>query len=184
MVSMVGRPRSFDRDDALEKAVEAFWERGYDGASISDLTAAIGIAAPSLYAAFGDKGQLFEEASGRYIERLEAALHAALAEPTARAAIERLLRETAEHHTTDDCRRGCLVMSEPRLASERAAIRDEIAARIRRGQEEGDIPATADADALADLTDLLLAGMSARARDGATLAQLEGAIAPALVAFG
>src|SRR6478735_618983 len=150
--TMVGRPRSFDREDALEKAVEAFWEKGYDGASISDLTATIGIAAPSLYAAFGDKRQLFEEASGRYIERLEAGLRDALAEPTARAAIERTLRETAEHHTADDCRRGCLVMSEPRLAAERARIRDEIAERIRRGREEGDVPATADVDALADLT--------------------------------
>jgi AcrR family transcriptional regulator len=71
---MVGRPRSFDREEALEKAVEAFWERGYDGTSISDLTTTIGIAAPSLYAAFGDKERLFEEASGRSIERYEAAL--------------------------------------------------------------------------------------------------------------
>jgi len=76
-------------------------------------------------------------------------------------------------------------MSEPRLAAERARIRDEIAGRIRRGREEGDVPATADVEALADLTDLLLAGMSARARERrATLEQLEGAIAPALSAFG
>jgi AcrR family transcriptional regulator len=171
-----GRPRSFDRDDALETALLAFWERGYEGVSIADLTSAIGIGAPSLYAAFGDKRRLFAEVVERYLRRLERGRSAALGAPTAREGVEQLLRATAEGHTSDDCARGCLVMSEPVLRAERRRQRDAIRDRVLRGRDEGEMAPATDVEGLADLVDVVLAGMSARARDGATRAQLDAVI--------
>lgn len=85
-----GRPRSFDRDTALEQAVRSFWELGYEATSISDLTRAMGISAPSLYAAFGDKRALFDEVVAVYRQHYGGFLHRALAEePTARRGVER-----------------------------------------------------------------------------------------------
>ncbi len=95
-----GRPRSFDRATALEKALMAFWENGYEATSVSDLTRAMDIGAPSLYAAFGDKRSLFEEVVQVYGARYGAFTERALAEePTARAAVERTLREAAVEYT-------------------------------------------------------------------------------------
>ena len=173
---MVGRPRTFDRDAALDLALDAFWERGYDGTSISELTAAMGIAAPSLYAAFGDKQRLFEEAVARYLVRLEHGRAAALDAPTAREAIERILRVSAEGHTARPVPRGCLVMSEPRLAAARAHNRDVIRDRVQRGREEGELGDDVDPEVLTDFYDTVIAGLSARARNGATRAQLDATV--------
>src|SRR4051794_37478008 len=95
-----GRPRSFDRETALEKALLAFWEHGYEATSVSDLTRVMGIGAPSLYAAFGDKRALFDEVVTVYTTRYGSRGDRALAEePTARAAVERTLREAAADYT-------------------------------------------------------------------------------------
>src|SRR5919204_30689 len=102
-----GRPRSFDRDKALEGAIAVFWEHGYDATSISLLTQALGIGAPSLYAAFGDKRALFLEALDRYLRTYGAFTERALAEePNARDAVERLLREAAAAYTRPGRPRG------------------------------------------------------------------------------
>lgn len=183
MRCMVGRPRSFDRDVALDLALDAFWERGYHGTSIAQLTEAMGIAAPSLYAAFGDKNKLFDEAVARYQEGLDRGLIAGLEAPTVREAIERVLRGAAEHYTAEHRPSGCLVMSEPLLADHRARARSAIRDRIERGRKDGDLPADADSDVLADFVDLVLAGMSARARDGASRQQLYQSIDCALAAW-
>lgn len=106
-----GRPRSFDRETALEKALLAFWEHGYEATSVSDLTRVMGIGAPSLYAAFGDKRSLFEEAVRVYgTEHGSFADRALAEEPTARAAVERTLREAATAYTEPGHPHGCLVV--------------------------------------------------------------------------
>src|ERR1700712_4580858 len=149
-----GRPLSFDRDAALETAMNVFWERGYEAASISDLTAAMGITPPSLYSAFGDKERLFLEAIERYALGPGGILPRALAEePTARGAIQRLLEEAAEELTRPCHPKGCLgVMAatncsvaaervQSALAKRRAAAEEGIKARIQQAIDEGEIAA-------------------------------------------
>src|ERR1700722_4580391 len=92
----LGRPRAFNLERALESALQVFWRRGYEGASLSDLTRAMRINRPSLYAAFGNKKALFLKALDRYANGPGALIRQALAEPTARAVVERLLRGSAE----------------------------------------------------------------------------------------
>lgn len=146
---VAGRPRTFDRDDALETALAAFWERGFDGVSIADLSDAIGVAAPSLYAAFGDKGSLFEEAAARYSERLDAGLERDLSAPTARESMERLLRSSVDHFTATGTPAGCLVMGEPRLGARRRKTRTAITKRLRAARRAGELTSDAEVAELA-----------------------------------
>ena len=92
----IGRPRAFDVDEALDRALDVFWRKGYEGASICDLTAAMGINPPSLYAAFGNKEELFRKALDRYVEMHDEFLREALARPKARDGIAALLNKTAD----------------------------------------------------------------------------------------
>jgi AcrR family transcriptional regulator len=181
-----GRPRSFDRETALDGAIAVFWEYGYDASSISLLTAALGVGAPSLYAAFGDKKALFTEALERYMHTYAAFTQRALAEePRARDAVARLLREAAAAYTRPDRPHGCLLISattncspqsadmaahlrELRAACTRA-LEDKITAAIRAGE----LPASTDPRALATFYAATLQGMSAQARDGAARTDLE-----------
>jgi AcrR family transcriptional regulator len=179
-----GRPRSFDRETALEKAILAFWERGYEATSVSDLTRAMDIGAPSLYAAFGDKRSLFEEVVTVYTSRYASFAERALAdEPTSRAAVERTLREAAGVYTHPGHPQGCLIAhaaincTTPEVAE---SLRDRrnatIAAfesRIRADIAAGALPAHADAAALARHTGAMIQGMSQQARDGASREELE-----------
>jgi AcrR family transcriptional regulator len=179
-----GRPRSFDRATALEKALMAFWEHGYEATSVADLTHIMGIGTPSLYAAFGDKRSLFEE-----VVRLYTATHGAFGEralaeePTARAAVARMLREAAVAYTDPAHPYGCLVVhaatncTSPEVAR---LLRDrrnaDIAAfesRIRADVAAGRLPAGTDAAALARHTGAVVQGMSQQARDGASRGELE-----------
>ncbi|GHC60909.1 TetR/AcrR family transcriptional regulator [Streptomyces cinnamoneus] len=187
-----GRPRSFDRDAALEQAVLAFWARGYEATSIADLTRAMGIGAPSLYAAFGDKAALFREALDRYQERYGGwAVRAVEEEPTARAAVERLLREAAAQLTAEGRPRGCLLIgagdqgtttsgdAEEALRMRRRAATGVLEERIRRGARAGELPAE-EAPALARLVLAVFQGMAQQARDGASRTELEKVAAAAL----
>ncbi|MEV1078848.1 TetR/AcrR family transcriptional regulator [Streptomyces sp. NPDC050211] len=179
-----GRPRSFDRETALEKAIMAFWEHGYEATSVSDLTRVMGIGAPSLYAAFGDKQALFAEVVSEYGTRYGSFGDRALAEePTARAAVARMLREAAAKYTEPGLPHGCLVVHAATNCSNpevEAFLRDRrnanIAAferRIRADIAAGELPAGADAAALARHTGAMIQGMSQQARDGASREELE-----------
>ncbi|MFH9816383.1 TetR/AcrR family transcriptional regulator [Streptomyces sp. NPDC017230] len=179
-----GRPRSFDRATALEKALMAFWERGYEATSVSDLTRIMDIGAPSLYAAFGDKRALFEEVVQEYGVRYGSFRTRALTEePTARAGIERMLREAAVEYTVPGRPHGCLVIHaaancstaevEESLRQRRNANIAGIEDRIRADVAAGTLPPDIDATALARYTGAMIQGMSQQARDGASRAELE-----------
>ncbi|MGW1804476.1 TetR/AcrR family transcriptional regulator [Streptomyces sp. NPDC002078] len=179
-----GRPRSFDRATALEKALMAFWEHGYETTSVADLTRLMGIGAPSLYAAFGDKRTLFEEVVRLYTDTYGAFADRALAEePTARAAVERMLREAAAEYTDLAHPYGCLVVhaatncTSPEVArllrERRNANIAVLESRIRADVAEGRLPAGTDAAALARHAGAMIQGMSQQARDGASRQELE-----------
>jgi AcrR family transcriptional regulator len=188
-----GRPRSFDREAALEQALLTFWERGYDATSVTDLTNSLGIGAPSLYAAFGDKRKLFDEVVQRYQDTHGAFTARALAEePTARAAIERILREAAAEYTAPEHARGCLIISAAqntvpasaevadRLRAIRRANRDVLRDRIQADVDAGLLPDDTDAAALATFFAATIQGMSQQARDGASRDDLTAVATTAL----
>lgn len=179
-----GRPLSFDREDVLQKAMLAFWDSGYETTSISDLTAAMGVTAPSLYAAFGNKQQLFLEAMHRYAGD-HTALEKAMADaPTAREAVTEMLRRAAVLYTGETTPPGCLLASAAATGSpEAAVVRDAVAAErrgvraiiIRRIEVDianGLMPFDTRPAVLADLTLAVTQGMSVLARDGADRASL------------
>ncbi|MFC7017234.1 TetR/AcrR family transcriptional regulator [Streptomyces viridiviolaceus] len=179
-----GRPRSFDREAALERALMAFWEHGYEATSVSDLTRVMDIGAPSLYAAFGDKRTLFEEVVREYGTRYGSFGDRALAEePTARAGIERMLREAAVEYTTPGRPHGCLVIHaaancstpevEESLRERRNANIAAFERRIRADVAAGVLPEGTDAAALARHAGAIIQGMSQQARDGASREELE-----------
>ncbi|WP_378732014.1 TetR/AcrR family transcriptional regulator [Nocardia brasiliensis] len=191
-----GRPRAFDRTEALRRAMEVFWEHGYEGSSMNDLTSAMGINSPSLYAAFGGKEALFREAvdlygqtDGGYTER------ALREEPTARAAIEAMLRDNAIAYTVDDKPHGCMVVLAGSTYTTRSeSIRDflvekrletteDIRRRLDRGVAEGDLAAEVNTAALARFYTTVLYGLSIQARDGASLAELTQSIDCAMAAW-
>lgn len=192
-----GRPRGFDRDQALETAMRMFWQRGFEATSMSELTAAIGVAAPSLYAAFGSKEDLFRAALQRYLEQFRRGHGSVLATPglAAREAFARLFDALAEGFAACPTRSGCMLVAaetgglgdatqlREELGAHRASVEAGFRARIERGQTEGDVPADADAAALAKFLSTVVQGLSIQARDGADAAQLREVLRTALRAW-
>jgi AcrR family transcriptional regulator len=167
-----GRPRSFDRDDALRRAAHLFWRHGFSGTSTRMLTAALGISSSSLYAAFGTKAALFDEAVRTYALRYSAIYDRALAEPTPARVIETLLLESVHEFTRhDEGHPGCLTSSA--VMADTSATLDvrTYAADLQRA-DEARLRARIEPPALAGLVQTLWQGLSARAELGATRAEL------------
>ena len=188
-----GRPLSFDRDAALETAMHVFWERGYEAASISDLTTAMGITPPSLYTAFGDKEQLFLEAIERYaLGYGSAGARALVEEPSARGAIERWLTESANEHTQPCHPKGCMVvMAATNCSAAAERVQDalllrrteaiaNVGRRIQGGIDDGELPPDTDAKDLANFYATIYQGMSMQAKDGATHENLMATVRTAM----
>jgi AcrR family transcriptional regulator len=190
-----GRPRAFDRDEALRAALGVFREHGYEGATLAHLQEAMGgIAPPSFYAAFGSKEQLFDEALTLYRATVGASSARHLVEgPTARASVEGMLRAVVDHFCTPHEPRGCLLvlgamnctnadvattLRKQRLASQRA-LRN----RLERGVADGDVAPDTDVAAVASLYATVLHGLSIQARDGASRDALTAAVDGAMAAW-
>lgn len=175
-----GRPREFDIDEALDRALDVFWQKGYEGTSLDDLTAAMGISRPSLYSAFGKKDELFRRAVERYISGPAAAVVRALQEPTARAAAGQMLHEAVALVTRPGHPRGCFVVQgalacgeggeqlRREMAERRAATEAAVRERFERGQAEGELPADVDCADLARFFVAVMHGMSVQAAGGAS----------------
>jgi AcrR family transcriptional regulator len=191
----MGRPRGFDADKALDRAMQVFWSRGYEGASLAGLTEAMGINAPSLYAAFGNKEALFRKAVERYARGPAAYTAAALAQPTARGVAERLLKGGADLVAGPSGPGGCLIVqgalacgaeaegARAELAARRTAGEQRLRERLRRARAEGDLPPGADPAALARFLLAVLYGMAVQAADGAGRKDLQKVVDTALAAW-
>ena len=179
----------------MDRALKVFWQKGYEGSSLSDLTGAMGINRPSLYAAYGNKEALFRKALDRYIENSAAFLGQSMEQPTARAVVEHLLMSSADGVTCPDNPHGCLTVRCALSSGEAAdSIRLELVKRradgesilrkrLERAQTEGDLPADANPADLARYVMTIHQGMSVQAAGGAGRAQLRRVVKTALQAW-
>jgi AcrR family transcriptional regulator len=180
----MGRPREFDVDKALDLALQVFWRKGYEGASMADLTETMGITKPSLYSAFGNKEELFRKALDRYVDGPGGYFQVALAKPTMRAVVEHLLYESADAVTDPNHPPGCLAVQgalscgdaaesiKQELMSRRAKGEQDLCQRFERAIAEGDLPQGSDAADLAAYLSAILQGMAVQAAGGTTREQL------------
>lgn len=188
----IGRPRAFDEETVLDRAGKVFWRYGYEGASLSALTEAMGINRPSLYATFGSKEELFRRAFARYHENQVANARAALDQPTAYDAIEAFLRASADGLTADDHPAGCLSVQgglacSPEnarisevLAAGRAVTESALEQRLSRAAKEGELADGVDPRALARFVMALSEGHAVHAAAGATREELQASVDIAL----
>ncbi|MEU6737184.1 TetR/AcrR family transcriptional regulator [Streptomyces physcomitrii] len=184
-MARTGRPRGFDRDAALHTAMLVFWERGYETTSTNDLSAAMGVNPPSLYAAFTNKEQLFREAVGLY-ERTEAKASQELLEaaPTAREAVAAFLHESVDRFTCEGKPRGCMiVLAATNCTADHESVRDfamrcrartktTLKARLDTAAGAGELARGTDTDRIAAFYTAFLNGLSLQARDGMPRARL------------
>ncbi|ORA38159.1 TetR/AcrR family transcriptional regulator [Mycobacterium aquaticum] len=184
MATTRGRPRSFDRDMLLDKAIRMFWTNGYEATSVRDLTCELGIAAPSLYNTFGGKQQLFAEAVEVYDRVYGGFIDAALAEePTARTAAARIFTEAPARYTRRGLPTGCLIVSgdagtaDPVVQRSMRSIREhkvaQFADKVRADIDAGRIAADANPEALGRYVMAVLSGIAQQARDGVSRAKLD-----------
>ncbi|CAI2437175.1 TetR/AcrR family transcriptional regulator [Serratia plymuthica] len=194
---MAGRPREFDREQALLKARDLFWRQGYEGTSMSDLVAELGIASARIYKAFGSKELLFREAIASYENHEGGFAERAFSEETGvRAAIKRLLEDAVTLYSRTDLPQGCMVVSSAvSVSAENSSIKiwlaehrllrtQGIIERLRLAVKNGELPADTDADSLGDYFAVFLHGLSIQARDGVTKERLLAAVNVALSALG
>ena len=188
---MAGRPREFDRSEALARARDTFWARGFEPTSMTDLIASTGVASASLYAAFGSKEALFREAITDYEMREGAFAERALnEEPTAYAAVERMLCDAVRLFTRRRKSWGCMVVTSALncsdqalktwLSTRRNSRTASIIERLREAVRTGELHPETDAVALGDLYATLLQGLSVQARDGISRNRLMNMVAMAM----
>ena len=173
-----GRPREFDADEALQRALLLFWRKGYEGTSLSDLTEAMGINRPSLYAAYGNKEAIFRKAVERYCNDTACYFQEAMGEATARAAIERLLHDSVEALSNPDTPPGCLLVQGAltcgedadcvrlELISKRLAGEATLRCRLERAVLEGELPAETNVADLARYFITVLHGLAVQGASG------------------
>jgi AcrR family transcriptional regulator len=190
-----GRPRQFDYDDALEKAMHVFWSKGFEGTSMPDLTEAMGMNRPSIYAAFGNKEELFRKALERYTEQSLAAFRDLLDAPTVREGLERLFCGSADKFACKERPRGCLAVQGALVGSadaanvcadtakQREAMVDVLRERFERGLKEGDLKAGTDTAGLARFYVTILQGMAVQSASGVACADLKAIAHRALEAL-
>lgn len=190
-----GRPAAFDRDDVLEKAMRVFWEKGFAGASMSDLTAAMGIASPSIYAAFGSKEGLYREAIDRYVALSREGLARIMDLPTARESIEGLLHKAVAAFSRSNVPSGCMLEQTAvevgdqstelaaSLGKMRAANDENFLARLRKGVEEGDVAPGTDIAAVAAFYVTVRKGLSLASKGGASPDEMRSVVAAAMTAW-
>lgn len=188
----MGRHREFDVDKALDAALCMFWRKGYEGTTYADLTEAVGVERPALYAAFGNKEALFRRVLERYYERFMDYFPAALQLPTAREVAEHILLSSADVNTRFNDRTGCLGINgvvagsdeaEPvrqALIDFRANGEAQLRERFERAKAEGDLPETANPDALAAFVMAVSHGMAVQAKAGFSREKLEAVAKQAL----
>ncbi len=190
----MGRPREFDIDTAIKTATELFWRKGYEGTSLSDLTGAMRITAPSFYFAFGNKEKLFRRVIEQYYESQIKLLESALREPTVRGVAERFLYGYADVLTGPSHAPGCLALNSSLPCAEDdtvrawlANLRGELTVRLRKrfAKASGtiDLPKNADPDALARYIAVTAWGLAIEAQSGAKRKDLYSAIAVGLAAW-
>jgi AcrR family transcriptional regulator len=191
----LGRPRGFDPKRALNRAMGVFWRHGYEGASLSELTKAMGINRPSMYATFGNKEQLFRRVLDRYASESASYVREGLQQPTARGAVEKLLLGAAEEFTAAGHPRGCLLVQgalacgeeskrvQRELCSRRGEGELAIRQRLELAKAEGDLASGADAGELAGYVMVVLHGMSVQAVSGASREKLRGIAERAMQAW-
>ena len=191
----MGRPRGFDTERALDEAMEVFWRRGYEGATVAELTSAMGINPPSLYAAFGSKEGLLKAALDRYTRRHAEFMSEALAAPTAREVVERMLLSIVDLQTDPNNPPGCLLVAGGlacgagsenvpfELAARRAQKEQQLRERFIRARDEGDLAADDDPTALAKFVSAVIVGMGVLATSGAHRDELREVAMIAVKAF-
>jgi AcrR family transcriptional regulator len=175
-----GRPREFDPEEALAAALRVFWARGYEGASLTELTEAMGITRPSLYACFGNKEALFNKALDLYESEKLAFMARAIEAPTARGVAEALLMGGLQNQMSNCDPKGCLgVISSVACGAEAEPIKQAVIARrkpseaalinrFQRAIDEGDLPPHVDPAGVARYVIAILQGVSVQAGSGAT----------------
>lgn len=187
-----GRPSAFDYDGALEKALEVFWLRGYEGASMAELTEAMGINRPSIYAAYGNKEALFSKALARYMAGPVAYVAEAMQESTAKLVAEKFLTKSVEFLSNNHNPRGCMIaigslfsgagseQVQRELISYRKGYENALRERFDLAKSQNDLPQNVDTATLAKYIATVHQGISVQATNGATKEELLAVVQQAL----
>ncbi len=187
-----GRPLAFNQEEALDKALKVFWARGYEGASMAELTEALGINKPSIYAAFGNKEELFRKALTRYTSGPAAFVGEAMIEPSASLVVENFLMQAVEFFCDKSTPSGCMIVQgaltcgqsssaiQQELMAYRSGIETMLTKRFELAKIQGDLPPSMNTKQLAKYIATIHQGMSVQATSGATREELTAIVEIAL----